>query len=870
MMKGYLVKIRLCILLMLVSGCSEVSLSDKLMQAESMYEEQKYSEVIIQTKNIIRDQPQNAQARILIANSYYQLGLFINAEKEYLKVLKLVNNPTNIAKNYLLTLYALDDHIGIITYWEKEEASLSIFEKAKISYIASLSYLNQAQAQNSFDLASLSKKWALELNEPELIAVNTAIADTYKQPANIEYTTKSLDKVCSDYPAQWLICQLLANALFSEKKYDEAALVYQNMLENKPNYNIIALKLADSYVRANNTEKATLFITALLEKYPNQPYINLLSASLDLVNKDYKKALNHINITLNQGMLTPQAKLTASLVHYHLGNDEQALSHLSALKVNFPNNPLITKLYIAIQLRLGDGSSIANAYDKTSSSKDNSEMFALASLELLKSGEKIESSQLLRKIDISLIENQKILNGISLAKLSSGDESGITDLEKSLKRLINTNAPVIEISKVKMLLISSLISANDSVKAKKYINSWIVEAPENIENKLLLVGLEMRKQSPDQNAIVKQYNSILLIDDNNVPANLYIGNILIAQDKHKEAATYIDKAIDKDKHTIQVIKGYLKVQESLVGKEKALENLINKYKNYPNDFQERFTLAQIYLLTGQAAKTIDLLKSIKFPPQYNTKKINLALAESYNKIEQYDEAITIYKSLISEDDQNNKIIEKLAMAYEKLNNLDKATQTFEELHSKYPDNTQIGLVLANFYIFNNKPDQAIGYIESLSNEQQKQPTVAGLKGKALFFSKRYSEALTLLTESYQQTNNQKLIPFIFDSNIRLNKPEKAAEIMDNYLELNPTEVTTRLYYANELYKSNKQKAILQYKKVIVNDESSIVALNNLAWILYESGRFIEAKKYIDKAVFLSPDNTDIKDTLAVIKAAISK
>jgi putative PEP-CTERM system TPR-repeat lipoprotein len=869
-MKGYLIKIRLCVLLLLFSGCSEVTLSDKLIQAENMYEKKKYSEVIIQIKNIIRDQPQNAQARILIANSYYQLGIFVNAEKEYLKVLELVNNSTNIAKNYLLTLYALEDHIGIINYWEQEEANISIFVKAEISYIASLSYLNQGKPQKSFELASLSKQWAIETNEPEFIAVNTAIADTYKQPANIEYTTKSLNKVCSDYPDQWLICQLLANALFSEKKYDEATFVYESILENKPNYNVIALKLADSYVRANNTEKAMFFITALLEKYPNHPYINLLAASLDLANKDYKESLNHINITLNQGMLTPQAKLTASLVHYNLGNDEQALSHLSGLKINFPNNPLITKLYIAIQLRLGNDNSITNTYAKTPASKDNSELFALASLELLKSGKIIESSQLLNKIDTSLIENQKILNSISLAKLSTGDKSGITDLKKSLKHLIKIDAPVTEISKVKMLLISSLLSANDSVQAENYINSWIVEAPKNIENKLLLAGLEMRKQSPDQNAIVKQYNSILLIDDNNVPANLYIANMLSSQDRSKEAAEYIEKAIKKDKHTIQVIKGYLNVQESLVGKEKALDNLINKYTNYHNDYQERFTLAQIYLLVGQAAKTVDLLKSIKIPLQFNYEKINAVLAESYNKTEQYEEAVTIYKSLISENHQNNIIIKKLAMAYEKLNDLDRATQNFEELHSKYPDNTQIGLVLANFHIFNKKPDQAILYLESLASEQQKNPIVAGLKGKALFFSKRYPEALTLLTESYQQTNNSKLIPLIFDSNIRLNKPEKAAKVMDDYLELNPTEVTTRLYYANELYKSDKQKAIKQYKEVIVNDELNIVALNNLAWILYESGELNEAKKYIDKAVVLSPDNGDIKDTLAVIKAAISK
>ena len=747
---------------------------------------------------------------------------------------------------------------------------MSLENRVKLAPVVVLAYLNQAKAQESYELAKLGKEQALELGLPELVTINTAIANTFNQPPDINNTITELSFACESYPERWVICNLLANTLFSEQRFTEAANVLENILEKKPNHTLLVVKLADSYVRAEDTENAELYVYALLKKYPKQPYVNLLAATLELKKENFNSALNYINSAMNSGLTSPQAKLIASLVNYQLGSNEQAMNHLRSLKSSFPDNPLVTKLYIAIQLRLGDTDSITEAYSDARASKDNSEIFALAGLELLKSGKSVKSAELLQKIDTSMIENQQILNTVSLAKLSTGDSSGIIDLENSLTRLIENKAPTQEITKVKVLLISSLLALDNIQKAEVYVNSWISSNPKSITNKLLLVQLERRKPSPDDNKIQKIYHSVLLTDEYNLVANLYFTNMFTKLGEYSSAEKYINKAIEKHENNITIAKSYLNVQEQLIGKDKAFNQLISRYANYEDSFETRLVLAQIYLIENQAEKVIELLATAQVPSHIEAANVKIILADANMTIGQFSNAIAIYQSLITKDVLNDRVIKNLALAYEKSNNVSEAVTTFEQLHLEYPANTQIGLLLSNFYIFNKQPELSIKYIETLTAEQQNHPIVSGLKGKAYYFSEQCSKALPLLASSYQVTKNGKLMPYIFDCHIQNNNKIEATRIMEQHILEHPKETASRIYYANELHKYDKQSAIVQYKEVIAEDKKNILALNNIAWLLYEAGELDKAKKYIDIAIKLAPENPDVRDTLDKITQALNK
>lgn len=866
-MKKQIVKV--VFLALLITACSELSTSELLVKAKGTYQEKNYAETIILTKNVIRNTPNSIEARILIADSYYQLGFFLDAEKEYSKAQELGASLEKIITNYSRALYGSDDYQVIIDLWTKNKDSLSDVKKAEVAPIVSLSYLKQSNTQKSFEIANASNELAIKSGVQELIDVNSALSNTYKQPIDIHTTISELSKACLTYDEQWISCYMLANAYFSQGQYDNAAEIFEKVLNSKPNYNPIIIRLADSYVRGSDDEKANRFVFALQKNYPDHPYVNLLTATLRLRSQEFELALNHINTTINKGMTTPQAKLTASIIHYNLGNDEQAIFHLKSLKTAYPDNLLITKLYIALQLRSGDATSITNAYSNTSPSKENTELFALASLELIKNGEYLNSVELINKIDTSLIEDQKILNSISIAKLASGNQTGIEDLERSLSKLRSNGSNSGEISKVKMLLISSLIANKQHDKADNYVNSWIAKEPKNIDNKLLLTRLENLKQVPNKIKLENIYQSIISVDKHNPTANLYFALQFTDKGDYKSAETFLDNALEVHSNNILVVANYLNLKQKMVGEASALKALVKHYNNYENDFAQRITLAQIYLLAKQPKNVLDLVKDIPIPAQSNQQVVHSIMAQAYTGVKDFENAIKIYLKMLENNSQDKQIIEKLALAYESSGDLKSAISAFESMHNQYKSNTQIGLILANYYIVDGQHSLAIDYIDSLSSEQQSHPIIMGIRGKALYFAKVYDQALISLSESYKKANNGKLVPFIFDSNIKLSKIQDAIDFMDEYLRLHPNDSSNRVYYANELYKLDKGKAINEYENVLAKDQKSIIALNNIAWLLYEDGEFSKAKTYIDKAVALAPSNKDVKDTLSKITTALN-
>jgi putative PEP-CTERM system TPR-repeat lipoprotein len=856
------------IALILLSGCNKTSSSERLVNAQQEYNNSNYPAVIIQLKNLIRDEPQNKEARALLAKSQYQLGNFLNAEKEFLKSIELGIELKEVSHYYINTLYAIDDHTGVIDFWENNTSSLTNVQKAEIAPVTSIAYLNQGRPQESYDTAQAGKSLALKLNDIELITVNSAVADTYNQPSKIEDTINTLTVACEAYPNRWVICDFLANSLFSANHFKEAAQVLETILENKPNHTKLVMKLADSYVRAENIAKAELYTNALLDKFPKQPYINLLAATIELKKENFNSALNYINSSINSGLINPQTKLIASLANYQLGNNEQAFYHLQGLRNAFPNNTLITKLYVAIQLRLGDSTSITDAYSTSKASEDNSEIFALASLELLKSGNSKESNDLLQLIDTSLIKNQKILNSVSLMKLAAGDNSGVIDLENSLNILVNKPGDKKEISKVKMLLISSLLANNDKEKALNYVNNWIINSPNEIENKILLIEIERKNKIINKNKIESTFSEIIKIAPDNIIANLHYGQKSYLNREFDAATEYFAKVINNNKFNLLAMQGYFYSQEELSSADQALTYLEGNFKNADSNAQEREALALLYLLTNRPSKTIKLLENTG--DEKNTIKIGMILAEAYFQHKDYTKAIAIYEEQVNSQNMDRQIIAKLAIAYDKSGNVKAAIKTFEKLNLSSPDNTQIGLILANFHIFDNKQSESIAYIESLTVTEQSNPTVIGLKGKAYYFSNKYILALPLLEESYNQTSDSKLVPMIFNSKIKLKKDNEALSEMEKHLEAHPNEVVNRIYYANELIKHDKNKAISQYSKVIINDKSNILALNNLAWLLYEAGDISKAKKYIDRAMKIEPNNPDVIDTNNKINQAINR
>ncbi len=89
-------------------------------------------------------------------------------------------------------------------------------------------------------------------------------------------------------------------------------------------------------------------------------------------------------------------------------------------------------------------------------------------------------------------------------------------------------------------------------------------------------------------------------------------------------------------------------------------------------------------------------------------------------------------------------------------------------------------------------------------------------------------------------------------------------LINKHVAARPNDTVASLLLAERSMKSTPQKSITIYTSLVVQQPNNFVALNNLAYLLYEQDEFAKAEGYAKKAMAIQPDNAAVVDTLAQV------
>jgi tetratricopeptide (TPR) repeat protein len=105
--------------------------------------------------------------------------------------------------------------------------------------------------------------------------------------------------------------------------------------------------------------------------------------------------------------------------------------------------------------------------------------------------------------------------------------------------------------------------------------------------------------------------------------------------------------------------------------------------------------------------------------------------------------------------------------------------------------------------------------------------------------------------------------------LRLDRKQELAALVDPLVEKTPADSPWRLAVLQlqaELHRAEPEKLVAIYRQMIEADEATVLAMNNLAYILSdELNRPKEALEYAERAAALAPADVDIKDTLGWVR-----
>lgn len=832
-------------ILLALSACSEKETAESyLIKAQHYIQENKISAAVIELKNSIRADVDNAEARFLLGKIYLNQGNGADAVKELERARKSKYFNKHLipllARAYLLT--ESDDEVIALS----DDAN-SLKEEALSQYLAykTLAALRSEQVE----LAQVSAKQAMSSNPDEFYSklAETYIVFSEKNFEQASFLVKSLLTMSAENPEALMLQGQIATAM---KDYGQAAKSFQRYLSAQPKSGIVQLLLADSFLKSEQFEKAEQYADTILAQISTQPFAHYIKAMVRFQSKDYEKASEHAEAALSANFNQFNLKLVAGASAFYLKNWEQTNHHLSTISKYLPPEHPAKKMLALSQLELGLINDISDTLnDFSANNESDSQFIASLSYKLLELGAVDEAKELVEKHEsVEADAGKSARQGV--LKLMMNDPSGMQDLENAIK----LNPELIE---AELALAYASVQAGNIEQAIKIADKWKKEYPNKAgsSNLMAIIYIKEKEYSKAEQAL----NKSLSKEKDNVFALIELVNIARYQDK-------FELAKDRANHLIKLYPNSDKAQRLYFGlhrNENAIKMIVSSYKRDKLNIKKALLASEALVSLKKIDNALDILKSIqqeqKLPKRYWQLLLRVYKSQQDEKqilatLEQWREASLyhIEPSILLVDYYANK------------KDYTRAISVVNRAFDHHAGNLTLQLVKMQLLLSAKDLYQAKSLYQIIAKQDIKKPLKMGLEGRIFLIEKKFKQAIPKLDNFYQAYPSAQNVLYLAAAYQGDSDENSAIKVLESFLMNNENDDRVRVFLASMYLNNDKNKAIQSYEKISKTQPKSIVVSNNLAWLYMEKGDLDKALIFAEMAFSIAPDVANVVDTYSQV------
>lgn len=636
----------------------------------------------IELKNVLQIDPKDGEA-------YYQLGSVYEQKKDYRKAYgnylkaeelspELLENHAKLGRFYLLLMKDTDkaqDKIDLILSKESNNPDGLLLKAA-------------ALLQDNKTNEAVAIVEGIIKNEKKNVEAVIFLARLYVKDKKDNEAIDLIDDALVSSPDNGILSRFLAKVLVKNKMYERAEFIYKSFLEKKPDSALSYNDLAVFYNKAGDNKKAENVLRTSIENDSNDVNRQLALVKYVLTTKSKDEGAEELKTLISKNKR--KGKLRLALAELYLLSDKKELAkdiYIGAIKD-------FSEEFTGIQSRTALSRIYINEKDFISAEKIIEEAIAISPNEP-------KVNFIRAKFAVQNKDFEKAIIALRIVTKETPDNveafimlSEIFKLEESEEQASATLNDAFEANKVNaegLLKLSQYYAKSDLYTAEKVIDQYNKIKPPNYEGLSIKAAiLNKNKQQLEAFNLAKK-----LMDDYPGKANGYL-----------QAVPYYGKAKDEASAVSVLEKGYLNVKgnrniltllTSLQLKQKkfdVVKKRINaEIESAPDDAQLRIMLAKVslasnepgvaekilnkvtetksdleepYLLLSniyQNKKDLKAVKAILTKGVLNTTgglKIGVKLASLHEHEGSYKTAITVYKEINNENQNNLLIINNLA------------------------------------------------------------------------------------------------------------------------------------------------------------------------------------------------------------------
>ncbi len=832
-------------------GCSPQKSSEEYFQtALQSYEAKDYKTATIDLKNLLSNDANNPQARLLLAKTYFYSGNFESSQKEFSTAIKLgIENvqvlPYMVRLNFLIgNLEDLEENLEDIRL-------LTLNDKIPLHTILGINYLYSGKSDTGFELLSQVMRDGPQL--PDNIYVQMAKISVAAKDGQLEQAivriAELVDKDNEFNDALLLQSKLLVMAQQSEKALQS----YHSFLALQPYHYLIRMEYIQLLIINKQLAQAEEQVNGLLASFPYHPLVNGLKAEIVYRQSNFEQAVEYAAKALNHLPDHTKLNLISGVSYYKMQRFEMAYNQLIAIENRLPSEHPAYNMLLDLKFKMGYIDDALTDIDaKREFNKTDLNILTQASIALLSEGQDNKAQKYVNQMDDSMINSPEALNMRGNLKLEMNDPSGYDDLNKAIEMDPQAVRP-------RLSLLYSYLKKQEFDKAMQVASDWLLVSPDK-EYGHLAYGI-VYSSVDNKDAANKSFESALQVNPKSAGALYNLAKLAFSANDFKKSQSYSNQLLSINPEHRGAINNLIKLS-SFIDTSEIISTFQSLKQQYPDSINLGVGYARALFLSDNKEGAIKEMESLSKLGSENSMYLRTFAGLSVNmkefgKAEQYyQKVLELQPNKLSNNIDYLNILERQGKFQQAVSHLQKMQQLFA-------DNLLLNLYEAKLALASDRVERAATILDEVKLDKDNKAFFNRLQVARYAKQKDIEKALIYSEQLYLGFNNSdnafNYARLLFDND----ESEKALAVVERFLQENADDNRFLALKAEINTKVNPYESLEYFKKMHQKQPDNFVILNNLAWSAIQAQQYELGLREAEKAVSLSNNNPLVLDTLAV-------
>ena len=842
---------------LLVSACGSDSPDALLASAQDYLSRNDAPAAIIQLKNVLKDRPDSAKARLLLGQALQATGDIAGAETEFRKAQDLGAAPDEVVPQLAQALL-LGKQFGKITTDYALLQLASAPAQASLKTTVAIAWLRQGQ-EDKFRASIDEALKAKADHVPALIELVRASA----QRGNIDEALAGLDKIPRQSSGADEAHKLRGDLLLYGKRDMDAAMVaYREALQVNPSYLEGQAAVVQLLLLQGKTEAAAEALQRLAKAAPGKPQTLYLQAMLAYAKNDLKAAQEHAQKLVS---LTPEnfrALELAGMTELRLGANVQAEALLAKALQLEAGLPMARRGLVTAYVRQGslDKAMSALPVDVERNDRDPG-MMALAGQVYMLHGDVERAQRYFARASNLDPEDPAKRTSLAVSRLASGQGDAALG---ELQSIAASDDGVV----ADMALINALLQERKVDQALKAIDALEKKRPADVMPVFLRGRALLLKR--DAVGARKAMERVLEIDPNYFPAVGVLAVLDNADKRPDDARARLEAAIKRQPGNVQAHLALVELRQANGADKTELATLLRKVvEAAPSSPLPRLLLAEHHLRHSEPKDALVVAQQAVSALPDNVQLLDvLGRAQSANG--EHNQAQASFNRMAALQPQSSLPFLRMASANLIAGDRDAASQNLRKALEIEPKSLEAQQGQVSLAMAAQKPGDALAISRAVQKQRPKEQVGYMLEGEIHAAGKAWDKAADAFRAGLKQVASPELAVRLHDVLLSAAKKPEADRWAAEWSRTQPKDAAFPFYLGNRALTLNElPESLRQFERVVAIQPDNAAALNNLAWLKGQLGRD-GALADAERANALAPNQPAFMDTWAMLLSAANQ